>query len=172
MMVDTNKSLPTKPVAQSQVTMTEMVLPQHTNALGSVFGGTVMGWVDIAAATCAMRHCGRQVVTASVDAMHFLAPVRLGWVVTVQASVNYVGGTSCEIGVKVTSENAISGEKFHTASAYLTFVALDSHGRPTAIPGLVLHTNDEKRRHESAKIRRENRLKLKGELQARRDVQC
>ena len=159
-----------KPVAESQVTMTEMVLPQHTNAMGSVFGGTVMCWVDIAAATCAMRHCAKQVVTASVDAMHFFAPVRLGWVVTIQASVNYVGGTSCEIGVKVTSENPISGEKFHTASAYLTFVALDSHNRPTAIPGVLLETDEERRRHSSAQIRRANRLKLKNELQARRDA--
>jgi acyl-CoA hydrolase len=151
--------------------MTEMVLPQHTNALGSVFGGTVMSWVDIAAATCAMRHCAKQVDTASVDAMHFLAPVRLGWVVTIQASVNYVGGTSCEIGVKVTSENPISGERFHTASAYLTFVALDSHGKPTTIPGILLQSDEEKRRHASARLRRESRLKLKTELQARRDDQ-
>jgi acyl-CoA hydrolase len=151
--------------------MTEMVLPQHTNALGSVFGGTVMSWVDIAAATCAMRHCAKQVVTASVDAMHFLAPVRLGWVVTIQASVNYVGGTSCEIGVKVTSENPISGERFHTASAYLTFVALDSHGKPTSIPGVLLESDEEKRRYASARLRRESRLKLKTELQARRDDQ-
>lgn len=168
-MTNTSSQLPAKPVSHSQVTMTEMVLPQHTNALGSVFGGTVMSWVDIAAATCAMRHCAKQVVTASVDAMHFLAPVRLGWVVTIQASVNYVGGTSCEIGVKVTSENPISGERFHTASAYLTFVALDSHKRPTAVPGLILETDDEKRRHASAKLRRESRLKLKNELQSRRD---
>lgn len=170
-MESSSKSVPLKPVAQSQVTMTEMVLPQHTNALGSVFGGTVMSWVDIAAATCAMRHCAKQVVTASVDAMHFLAPVRLGWVVTIQASVNYVGGTSCEIGVKVTSENPISGERFHTASAYLTFVALDSHGKPTTIPGIILQSDDEKRRHASARLRRESRLKLKTELQARRDDQ-
>ena len=170
-MEASSKSLPLKPVAQSQVTMTEMVLPQHTNALGSVFGGTVMSWVDIAAATCAMRHCAKQVVTASVDAMHFLAPVRLGWVVTIQASVNYVGGTSCEIGVKVTSENPISGERFHTASAYLTFVALDSHGKPTTIPGILLQSDEEKRRHASARLRRESRLKLKTELQARRDDQ-
>ena len=164
--------LPSKPVKQSQVTMTEMVLPQHTNAIGSVFGGTVMSWVDIAAATCALRHCGRQVVTASVDALHFLAPVRLGWIVTIQASVNFVGGTSCEIGVKINSENPITGESYHTASAYLTFVALDSHGRPTAVPGLILETNEEKHRHAAAEIRRANRLKLKSELKARREQQA
>jgi acyl-CoA hydrolase len=164
-----NSKSVTRPVRHSQVTMTEMVLPQHTNAIGSVFGGTIMSWVDIAAATCALRHCSRQVVTASVDALHFLAPVRLGWIVTIKASVNYVGGTSCEIGVKITSENPISGEAFHTASAYLTFVALDSHGRPTNMPPLLLETEDEKRRHAAAQIRRANRLKLKNELQIRKD---
>ncbi len=163
-----NQSSP-RPVRQSQVTMTEMVLPQHTNALGSVFGGTVMCWVDIAAATCALRHCSKQVVTASVDALHFLAPIRLGWIVTIQASVNFVGGTSCEIGVKITSENPISGETFHTASAYLTFVALDSHNRPTSIPPLLLETDEERRRNSAAQIRRANRLKLKNELQLRKD---
>ena len=166
-----NNNLTPKPVRQSLVTMTEMVLPQHTNAMGSVFGGTVMSWVDIAAATCALRHCSRQVVTASVDALHFLAPIRLGWIVTIQASVNYVGGTSCEIGVKITSENPISGETYHTASAYLTFVALDSHNRPTAVPGLILETDEERRRNAAAQIRRSNRLKLKNEIQARRDHQ-
>jgi acyl-CoA hydrolase len=149
--------------------MTEMVLPQHTNALGSVFGGTVMCWVDIAAATCALRHCSKQVDTASVDALHFLAPIRLGWIVTIQASVNFVGGTSCEIGVKIISENPISGETFHTASAYLTFVALDSHNRPTSIPPLLLETDEERRRNSAAQIRRANRLKLKNELQLRKD---
>jgi acyl-CoA hydrolase len=166
-MEKTPRTSAARTVRHSQVTMTEMVLPQHTNALGSVFGGTVMSWVDIAAATCALRHCSKQVVTASVDALHFLAPIRLGWVVTIQASVNFAGGTSCEIGVKVTSENPISGETYHTASAYLTFVALDSHNRPSPVPGLILETEDERRRHASAQIRRANRLKLKNELQNR-----
>ena len=156
-----------KTVQHSQVTMTEMVLPQHTNAMGNVFGGTVMSWVDIAAATCALRHCSKQVVTASVDALHFLAPIRLGWIVTIKASINFVGGTSCEVGVKINSENPLTGETFHTASAYLTFVAIDSHNRPSAVPGLILETEEERRRHASAQIRRANRLKLKNELQNR-----
>ncbi len=166
-MTSSGNKPPGKRVQDSQVTMTEMVLPQHTNALGSVFGGTVMSWVDIAAATCAMRHCGKQVVTASVDALHFLAPIKLGWIVMIKASINYVGGTSCEIGVKVTSENPISGEKFHTASAYLTFVALDSHGRPAAIAPIIMETPEEQRRNAAALSRRESRLKLKQDLQAR-----
>lgn len=151
--------------AHSQVTMTEIVLPHHTNAIGSVFGGTVMSWVDTAAAACALRYCKKQVVTASIDAMHFLAPIKLGWIVTIVASVNYTSKTSCEVGVKVTAENPLTGEHFHTASAYATMVALDSHGRPSPIPKLEPQNEDEKRRWDSAIIRRESRLRLKNDIE-------
>src|SRR5258707_63517 len=107
-----------------------MIRPQHTNARGSVFGGEVMAWVDTVAATCAMRHCGKAVVTASIDSLHFLAPIPLGWVACLDARVNFASRTSCEIGVRVTAYNPITSEQHHTASAYLTFVALDSNGRP------------------------------------------
>ena len=156
-------------VSQSRVIMTEMVLPQHTNAMGSVFGGTVMSWVDIAGATCALRHCHRQVVTAAVDALHFLAPIHLGWIVTIKASVNDVHNTSCEIGVKVTSENPLTNEVHHTASAYLTFVALDSHGRPAKMPPIILEDDEDRKRNAAAKLRRQARLKLKQDIQARRN---
>ena len=156
-----------KKVCDSQVVMTEMVLPQHTNSIGTVFGGVVMSWVDIAAATCAMRHCQKQVVTASLDALEFHAPIRLGWVATLKASVNYVWRTSCEVGVKVISENPISMEKFHTATAYLTMVALDGNGRPTPIFGLTPDSDDEKRRWENASSRREARLALKKQNESR-----
>ena len=126
-----------------------------------------MSWVDIAAATCAMRHCQKQVVTASVDAMEFIAPIRLGWVVTLKASVNYVWRTSCEVGVKVISENPISMEKFHTATAYLTMVALDGNSRPIPIVGLTPETEDEKRRWDNASSRREARLALKNQNKKR-----
>lgn len=145
----------------SEAIMTEMVLPQHTNALGTVFGGVIMSWVDIAAAIAAERHANKQVVTASVDALEFLAPIKLGWIVTLKASVNFVWTTSLEVGVKVTAENPRTGEFFHTASAYVTMVALDSHGRPTAIPGVVPSNEDQKRRFEEAKFRRTSRLELK-----------
>ncbi|MBC7660928.1 MAG: acyl-CoA thioesterase [Chitinophagaceae bacterium] len=141
--------------------MTEMVLPQHTNAIGTVFGGVIMSWVDIAAAICAERHANKQVVTASVDALEFVAPIKLGWIVTLKASVNYVWRTSCEVGVKVTAENPRTGEYFHTASAYVTMVALDSHSRPTGIPQVIPETYDQKRRFEEAKFRRISRLELK-----------
>jgi acyl-CoA hydrolase len=138
--------------------MTELVLPTHTNALGSVFGGVIMSWIDIAAAIAAQRHSRKNVVTASIDALHFHAPVFKGWVVNLRASVNFTGSTSMEVGVRVDAENPVSGEKFHTASAYLTFVALDSHGKPTKIPQLKPESADEKRRLEAAKTRRANRL--------------
>ena len=149
---------------QSVVEMTEIVLPQHTNALSTVFGGVVMSWVDIAAATCGMRHSGKQVVTASVDALHFLAPIRLGWIATIKASINFVSRSSCEVGVKVNAENPLTGEKFHTASAYVTLVALDSQGRPTQMPELKPETKDEQRRFKAAQVRRESRLALKKQL--------
>jgi acyl-CoA hydrolase len=141
--------------------MTELILPEHTNQFATVFGGMVMSWVDIAAAICAQRHCNKEVVTASVDAMEFLAPVRLGWILTLRASVNYVAKSSCEVGVKVTAENPRTGEHFHTASAYVTLVALDSNGRPTKMPSLLPETDADRRRFEEAKARRASRLELK-----------
>ena len=94
-----------RPVSESQVVMTELVLPTHTNALGSVFGGTVMSWIDIAAAICAQRHSRKTVVTAHIDEVNFIAPVYKGWVINVKASVNHVATTSMEIGVRVDAEN-------------------------------------------------------------------
>jgi acyl-CoA hydrolase len=153
---------------ESEAIMTEMVLPQHTNAIGTVFGGVVMSWVDIAAAICAERHCHRQVVTASVDALSFLAPIKLGWIVTLKSSINYVWKTSCEVGVKVTAENPRTGESFQTATAYVTMVALDSNGRPTLMPPIEPETDDQKRRYEEAKARRISRLELKKQNEERR----
>ena len=143
----------------SRVDMTQIVLPQHTNALGTIFGGVVLSWMDIAAAICAQKHCGKNVVTASIDAMNFLAPIHLGWVVYVSAHVNYTANSSCEVGIRITAENPQTGESHHTANAYVTMVAIDSNGRPTKIPALVLETEKEKQRFEEGKKRREERLK-------------
>ena len=148
-------------VSESKVVMTELVLPTHTNALGSIFGGVVMSWIDIAAAIAAQRHSRKNVVTASIDAMNFVAPVYQGWVVNLKASVNYAGTTSMEIGVRVDAENPVTGETFHTASAYLTFVALDSRGKPAKILPVKPEGEDEKRRYEGAKVRRAGRLRTR-----------
>lgn len=147
-----------KTVSRSQVIMTQLVLPSHTNSLDTIFGGTIMSWIDIAAAIAAQRHSGKEVVTASIDRLDFIAPVRRGWVVNIKASVNFTSTSSMEVGVRVDAENPKTGEIFHTASSYLTFVALGSDGRSAKVPGLILETETEKRRFEAAKKRREYRI--------------
>ena len=139
-----------------------MVLPQHTNALGSVFGGVIMSWIDICGAITAQRHSRLPVVTASIDYLQFVKPVMIGWTVNLKASVNYVGKTSMEVGVRVDAENPRTGEMFHTASAYLSFVALDGSRKPIPVEALILETEDERRRNADAKKRREARLGLRG----------
>jgi len=146
------------PVKQSEVIMTEMVLPSHTNALDSIFGGVIMSWIDIAAAISAQRHCHMTVVTASIDDLHFIAPVYTGWVVNLKACVNYTAHTSMEVGVRIDAENPIEGKTHHTASAYLTFVAVDANGQPTPVPPVLPVTDVEKRRYQAAEQRRKWRL--------------
>ena len=147
-----------KPVSASQVVMTQLVLPSHTNALDTIFGGVVMSWIDIAAAVAAQRHSAKDVVTASLDDMQFKAPVYKGWVVNLRSSVNFVSKTSMEVGVRVEAENPKTGELFHTASAYLTFVAIGSNGKPSAVPELILESESDRRRFEEGQKRRELRL--------------
>jgi len=159
-----SKSLPLKTVSESQIIMTEMVLPSDTNALGTIFGGKVMALIDIAAAMAAGKHSRSVVVTASIDALHFVAPVKLGEYVHIKASVNYAGKTSMEVGVRVDKENPLTGEMKHTATAYLTFVAIDAHGKPKPVGGVTAVTADEKRRYAAAQKRREARVKLAHEL--------
>jgi acyl-CoA hydrolase len=154
-----------KSVKESQVVMTQLVLPTHINALGSIFGGTIMSWIDIAAAIAAQRHSSKDVVTASIDTLNFIAPIYKGWIVNLKASVNYVSHTSMEVGVRVDSENPRTNERHHTASAYLTFVALNSNGRPADVPKLILETDEDHRRSEAAQKRREFRLKLREKIQ-------
>lgn len=149
-------------VRDSQTVMTEMVLPHHTNALGSVFGGTIMSWIDICGAITAQRHARRPVVTASIDYLQFVQPVYKGWTVNLKASVNYVGKTSMEIGVRIDAEDPLTGQTFHTASAYLSFVALGEDQKPVQVAPLVVETDTEKRRYQGAIERRKARLKLRG----------
>ncbi len=149
------------PVSQSHVIMTELVLPQHTNALDSIFGGVIVSWVDIAAAIAAQRHCGMPVVTASIDALNFVAPVYKGWIVNLRASVNYAGRTSMEVGVRVDAENPVEKLVFHTASAYLTFVALDKNGKATPVPPVLPETEAQIRRFKAAELRRKLRLQAR-----------
>jgi len=147
-----------KPVADSQVEMTEIVNPRDTNPLGTIFGGRVMALIDKAAAVAAMRHCRRAVVTASADRIDFHHPIRLGMIVTVLASVNQSFRTSMEVGVKVLAEDPLTGERQRTCTSYVTFVALDGNGRPTSVPPLELRTETERLRARQAEQRRADRL--------------
>ncbi len=125
-----------------------------------------MSWIDIAGAICAGKHARTQVVTASIDALHFIAPIKLGHFVELRATVNYTGRTSMEIGVKVESEDPVSGRKYHNVSSYLTFVAVDVHGRPCEIPPLKPESETEIRRNRAAVRRRASRVALANELKS------
>lgn len=148
----------TKFVKDSQVITTQLVLPNDTNQLGNLLGGTLMHWIDIVAAICAQRHSGRVCVTASVDELNFHYPIRLGEIVTLQASVNRAFTTSMEIGVLVMAAGAQGQPARRANNAYLTFVALDEPGHPVPVPPIVPETDDEKRRFEEALERRRLRL--------------
>ena len=152
------------PLKKYQADMTQLVLPNDTNQLGNLLGGQLMHWIDLVAAISAARHSKRICVTASVDELNFLHPVKLGQVVTLFASVNRVFRTSMEVGVKVLSENLQTGDVLHANSAYLTFVALGDDGKPTMIPQITPETNDEQRRFADALIRREQRLMRRKKL--------
>jgi acyl-CoA hydrolase len=150
-----------KPVRESQSEYAELALPNDANTYGFMLGGRVMHLVDLAGAIAGLRHARKPVVTASVDHMNFLHPVRIGQLVRALASVNRVFRTSMEVGVKVLVEDLITGELKHTSSAYLTFVALDKEGNSTLIPPVIPETDTEKRRYEAAGQRREYRLALR-----------
>lgn len=151
-----------KPVSVSRSEMTEIVLPAQTNPLGKLLGGHVMHLVDMAAAMAAHRHSGSYVVTASVDHIDFRNPANLGEIVNLKSQVNRVFHTSLEVGVEVYSENVLTGEKKHTTSAFVTFVAIDEHTRkPKPVPPLLLKTEEEQRRFDEAGKRREVRLALR-----------
>jgi uncharacterized protein (TIGR00369 family) len=147
-----------KRVKDSQVTLNHYLLPQHANSLGTVHGGVIMKLVDEAAGLCAMRHAQRPAVTVAVDSMTFHSPVRVGELVTLNASLNWVGHTSMEVGVRVVAENPLTGECTHTNSAFLVFVALDEDEHPAEVPPLILETDEERRRWEEGAARQQRRL--------------
>jgi len=146
---------------ESSIVMAQRLLPQDANPAGNIHGGVILKQIDLTAATAAMRHARCNVVTASLDRMDFLRPVHVGELVRFKASVNYVGKSSMEVGVRVEAENLITGELRYTNSAYLTFVALGPDGKPTPVPGLILESGEDHRRWREAEERRRVRLALK-----------
>lgn len=156
-----------RPVRDSQSEMTEIVLPNDANPLGALLGGRLMHWIDLSGAMAAHRHSRSHVVTASVDHIDFLVPVRVGDLVILRSSVNRVFQTSMETGVKVFVENYIADTSQHVASAYLTFVAIDAKGNHLKVAPVIPETEDQQRRYDDAGRRREIR---RAELERRRKV--
>jgi acyl-CoA hydrolase len=145
-------------VHASQHETSEIMMPQHANNLGHVFGGVVLSMMDRTAAVSAIRHARITVVTASIDRVDFREPIHVGDLVVMKASVNFVGRTSMEVGVRVEAEDMLTGQRRHTNSAYLTFVAIDRNGRPVEIAQLVTESEEETRRAGAAQDRRRRRL--------------
>lgn len=154
-------SLPAKPVQASASEIVEIVLPNDANLLGNMLGGRVMHLIDIAGALAANRHSNSHVVTASVDYLDFRFPIRVGEWIVLKSSVNRVFNTSMEVGVKVFAENILTGERRHTSTAFVTFVALDSNHQPHPVPPLILENEHERRRYREAGERRRLRLKMR-----------
>ena len=157
-----------KPASGSHVTLTQLMEITDANVAGNVHGGVVMRLADTAAALAAIRHAEGLCVTVNVDEISFLEPVHVGDVVTLRASVNDVGTTSLECGVRVEAENPISGRSVHAATAYFVFVALDEDGHPRPVPAIEPQNDTERRRQRAAKLRREARMRHKEALVADR----
>ncbi len=147
-----------KKVSESSIITSKIMMPEDANPAGNVHGGIIMKHVDETAGIVAFRHSRNNSVTASIDSLVFHYPVFIGELLTLKASINMTANSSMEIGVRIEAENLLTGEVKHTASAYLTFVALDKAGRPTQVPSLILETEDEKKRNSQAQTRRKNRL--------------
>jgi acyl-CoA hydrolase len=145
-------------VKDSQHEMSEIMMPQHANVLGNVFGGVILALMDQTAGVVAFRHARTAVVTMSMDRVDFREPIHIGDLVIVKASVNYVGRTSMEIGVRVDAEDLLTGARRHTNTGFLTFVAVGRDGRPIEAPALIAETDEERRRTAAAEQRRKRRL--------------
>jgi uncharacterized protein (TIGR00369 family) len=153
-----DKPLPGKPVSASRISLAQLMQPEHANNLGHVHGGWIMKLVDEAGALACMRHAQQRVVTVAVDRMTFHQPIRITDLVTLTAEVSYVGRTSLEAEVHVVAENPITGERTHTNTAYLVYVALDENGKPVPVPRLIPETEEQRRRMEEGKARQKYRL--------------
>jgi uncharacterized protein (TIGR00369 family) len=152
------RELKAKPMSASQISIAQLMQPEHANNLGNVHGGWIMKLVDEAGALACMRHAQRRVVTVAIDQMVFRQPIRIGDLVNLKAEVTYAGHTSLEAEVQVTAEDPVTGEQTHTNTAYLVYVALDKNGQPAPVPPLLTDTEEEKQRMDKAEKRQKRRL--------------
>lgn len=162
-------ALTARPPTDSLVQMTELILPQHTNTLGTCFGGTILSWIDICAGIVAGRHAGRPAVTVAFDDVHFITPIRLGDVVVIAGRVTYTGHTSMEVQVEVWRETYDGGRE-HSNTAFVTFVAVDAQGRPVPVPPLALDNDDDRMRFHAGEQRRTERLQKAHRINALSDA--
>lgn len=149
-----------KKVSESQIETSYLMMPQHANPAGKIYGGTILSMADAVAYMCAARHSSPNCVTVGVDQMDFREAINIGEMVTFKAAINYVGKTSMEVGIRIEAEDMQTGERRHTNSCYFTMVSLDKNGKPTPAPELILETEQEKRRFEEGRIRREHAKEL------------
>jgi len=148
---------PSRPMSFSRGTITTFVMPDMQNGMGDLFGGHLMALVDQAAAVAAIRHAGCQAVTASIDRVDFREPIPVGALITCEATVDYVGNSSMDLTVEVYSENVRTGEKRHTHTAHVVFVAIDDQRRPKRVPRLIAETEEERQRYQRAEAYRATR---------------
>ncbi len=158
----TSTDLPPKTIKASRIQIAQLMEPEHANSQGNVHGGWIMKLADEAGALAAMRHSGHRCVTVAIDRMVFHQPIRIGDLVILNAEVAYVGRTSMEVEVQVVAENPINGERSHSNTAYLVYVAIDENGKPTPVPPLLAETPEESARMESAHLRQKRRLEQPG----------
>ena len=149
---------PGRPAHDSRHETSEIMMPQHANNLGHVFGGVILSMIDRTAAVAAIRHARNSCVTVSIDRVDFKEPIHLGDLVVMKANVNFAGRTSIEVGVRVEAEDLITGVRRHTNSCYMTFVAIDRDGRPVTVPAVIPSTPEEERWYAAAQERRRRRL--------------
>ena len=158
-----NSHLP-KPIRASRIQLAQMMMPEHANPYGNVHGGWIMKLVDEAGALASTRHAAHRTITVAIDQMVFRHPIHIGDLVIFNAEVTFAGRTSMEVEVDVIAENPISGEQIHTNAAYLVYVAIDDHGKPTQIPPLVAETTEEQARMDAALQRQRRRLAQRKEI--------
>lgn len=160
-MSSTTHEAPARTPQTSDVIKTELIMSKHINAVGSVFGGTLLAWADVTAALCGTKFCRGPVVTASLDAMNFIHPIQLGWIVTIYGRVNASFRTSMEVGIKIVSVDPHTGKIFVNSRGYFTIVALNEHAKPKAVPQLTPVTPEDIRRQLAAHNRRKIRMQMR-----------
>jgi acyl-CoA hydrolase len=148
-----------KKISESRTLMSQLMMPNDANQMGTIHGGAILSIADKVAYVCGCRHADSYCVTASVDRVSFDSPIKIGQLVTFEATIRYTGRTSMEIGIDIFAEDLLTRVKTHTNTCYFTMVAIDENGKPKTVPQLILETEDEKRRFEEAKLRKELSLK-------------